>query len=284
MKTSNRRNLLVGLTVLVVLPLLVPSVGARSTYLAAWMNRYGNSQSANNASCQLCHENPGGGNGWNEYGWNVRQVFLAGGGIVNAFATVEQLDSDTDPTLSENLAEIDADTQPGWTVGLKNTLFFSGGATSQNQPPPGIVLGDLDPTIGVNFCTPSVVNSTGLGAVIAAKGSLLAADNDVTLVATNLPQNQFGYFIGGQTQGFIPNPGGSMGNLCLGGTIGRFIIQIRFSGPEGSFSIPLDIANLPPPLNSAVQPGETWNFQSWFRDKNPNTTSNFTDGLAITFQ
>ena len=36
-------------------------------------------------------------------------------------------------------------------------------------------------------------------------------------------------------------------------------------------------------LNLAVQAGETWLFQLWFRDVNPGNTSNFTDGIAITF-
>ena len=33
----------------------------------------------------------------------------------------------------------------------------------------------------------------------------------------------------------------------------------------------------------AIQSGETWNFQAWFRDSNPTATSNFTDGLEIQF-
>jgi hypothetical protein len=30
--------------------------------------------------------------------------------------------------------------------------------------------------------------------------------------------------------------------------------------------------------------GETWNFELWYRDNNPGPTSNFSDGLTITFQ
>ena len=37
-------------------------------------------------------------------------------------------------------------------------------------------------------------------------------------------------------------------------------------------------------MSSSVNAGETWNFTAWFRDVNPNQTSNFTDGLAIQFQ
>ena len=41
-------------------------------------------------------------------------------------------------------------------------------------------------------------------------------------------------------------------------------------------------AGSPPP--HTVLPGDTWNFQAWFRDMNPGPTSNFTDGVAVTFR
>ena len=45
----------------------------------------------------------------------------------------------------------------------------------------------------------------------------------------------------------------------------------------------IDLANFPPPIN-AVQVGETWNFQAWYRDFQLVATSNFTNGVSITFQ
>ena len=39
-----------------------------------------------------------------------------------------------------------------------------------------------------------------------------------------------------------------------------------------------------PPTRNLIQPGNTWNFQLWFRDQNPGTTSNTTDGVSILFQ
>ena len=38
------------------------------------------------------------------------------------------------------------------------------------------------------------------------------------------------------------------------------------------------------PLHGAVQPGESWNFQCWHRDLNPNPTSNFSDAVTILFE
>ena len=80
---------------------------------------------------------------------------------------------------------------------------------------------------------------------------------------------------------------GSQGNLCLAGPIGRFVGpgQILASGTTGSFTLMLDLNQLPTPtgLVSAL-PGDTWFFQAWFRDMGATgATSNFSDGVAVDF-
>ncbi len=84
------------------------------------------------------------------------------------------------------------------------------------------------------------------------------------------------------TQGLI-HPPGSQGMLCLGGQIGRFKDAVTPASAQGFATFEVDTNAIPgsPPL--AVQPGETWSFQVWCRDKNPSQTSNFTDGVAVTF-
>ena len=105
-------------------------------------------------------------------------------------------------------------------------------------------------------------------------------DNDVTLMVDQLPLH-FGYFLTSQTQGFF-NPPGSQGIICLSGTIGRYNqIANIIQGPCGSLQVDLTAIPVNPP--TAVLPGDTWNFQAWFRDNNPGLTSNFTDGVSITF-
>ena len=98
-------------------------------------------------------------------------------------------------------------------------------------------------TIGTSYCGPGVVNSSGASGVITATGATAVAANDVTLVASSLPANSFGFFLTSQTQSFIANPGGSQGNLCLGGNLGRYVGpgQIKNSGAAGSFSLALDL-------------------------------------------
>ncbi|MCP3916822.1 MAG: hypothetical protein GY711_14810 [bacterium] len=135
--------------------------------------------------------------------------------------------------------------------------------------------------LGTTYCAPAVINSTGQHGVISATGSHGVADNDLTLTAEQLPPS-FGYFLAGQTQGFT-NPPGSQGNICLMGDIGRYdeatdIIQ----GPTGE--IQLDLTSIPVNPPTAILPGDTWNFQCWYRDNNPEPTSNFTDAVSLTFQ
>ncbi len=138
-----------------------------------------------------------------------------------------------------------------------------------------------DTPIGSNYCGPAFPNSTGQPSVISATGSQGVVNNDVTLAADQLPPGQFAYFLAGQTQGFSMPPA-SQGNICLTGNIGRYdrvanIIQ----GPTGSIRIDLTAIPVNPPV--AVQPGDTWNFQCWYRDNNPGPTSNFTDAVSVTF-
>ncbi len=142
---------------------------------------------------------------------------------------------------------------------------------------------------GSNFCS-AVTNTTGQQASMSASGSVVVADNNLTLECTNMVPNQFAIFLIGTQPGFLANPGGSTGNLCLGGTIGRFnaLNQIRNTGATSSIDLQLDLTNMPLATgNFAVMPGETWHFEAWYRDGIPQigfVTSNFSDGLSITFQ
>jgi hypothetical protein len=135
--------------------------------------------------------------------------------------------------------------------------------------------------IGSNYCV-ATLNSSGQSAAILALGSDEVALNDLTLVAYNMPPGEFGYFITSETQGFVPGAGGSQGNLCVLGTIGRFNALIQMSDAQGIFGITVDLNAIP--LLGVVMAGETWSFQTWFRDNNPGSTSNFSDGLELMFQ
>ena len=134
-----------------------------------------------------------------------------------------------------------------------------------------------------NFCGPAVQHSGGVSATIRGFGSQLIADNDITLFAENLPANEFGYFVLGTEIAFNPVVPGSQGVLCVGGSLGRYngIFEIFNSGNLGEGQLTIDLSAMP--FNPAVPAvsGEVYHFQCWFRDQNPGSTSNFTDGLRV---
>lgn len=103
---------LLPLVASVFLMFLVPSTHAKSTYTTTWNSLYSASNSASNAGCALCHISIVGG-GLNDYGSD--QTNSTAGMIANRIVDVEGIDSDADLTLSSNLSEISANTQPGWT-------------------------------------------------------------------------------------------------------------------------------------------------------------------------
>ena len=139
--------------------------------------------------------------------------------------------------------------------------------------------------ISTNYCTANN-NSTGSPASMSASGSLSVAANNLTLQASGLPNNSFGFFLTALNRGFIANPGGSQGNLCLSGNIGRYVGpgQIKNSGATGQISLTVNLAQHPTPSGPVqVMPGETWRFTAWYRDANPAATSNFADGIEFVF-
>jgi PKD repeat protein len=116
---------------------------AFSGYGRLWERLYPESSSGA-ASCAMCH------NGfrlsqYNAYGWDIRLGLDARLSITQAIVAAEDLDSDGEG--STNWEEIDANTQPGWTVGPNNTTFDSRGNMQPNQMAPGSVPGELDPVV-----------------------------------------------------------------------------------------------------------------------------------------
>ena len=149
---------------------------------------------------------------------------------------------------------------------------------------------DLDTTpdsplfgsLGTSHCSPANPNSTGQSGQIVALGSDLASDGLLVVEARSLPPGELGYFLVSGSAGFVPFPGGSQGNLCLGGKIGRFVSQVGVVDAAGRFSIEVDTSWLPT-LRVAIQPGDSWYFQAWHKDQNPQPTSNFTDAVSIKY-
>ena len=156
--------------------------------------------------------------------------------------------------------------------------------------PPGLAdvgayeLGGFGQTVHCN----AVPNSTGVPGRIFTQGSAEVSAAATTLVASALPPNVFGFYVVGTAVGFTANPGGSQGNLCVSGTIGRLsrnsLGEILPSGPGGQASLTVDLTQLPTPSGTeSVMPGDTRIFQFWYRDANPLQTSNCTEAVEIHF-
>jgi len=153
----------------------------------------------------------------------------------------------------------------------------------------------LPTTVGTAYCS-GVPNSSGHIGVVGAFGSAQITANDLTIGADGLPPAAATLFLCSRTQGMVTQPGGSQGDLCLGGAIGRFVSQVGLADSSGAFLMSTDpvfapqtfsLGALPQPTGSvAAMVGETWNFQAWHRDfvQGLGPTSNFTEGLSITFQ
>ena len=141
-------------------------------------------------------------------------------------------------------------------------------------------------SLGSNYCTANP-NSTGAFARVSAGGSASVAANNMTLRCDQMPTSSFAFFLTSRTQGFIANPGGSQGNLCLGGGIGRYVGpgQIQNSGTQGQVALGLNLTQTPQPTGTAsIAAGETWYFTAWYRDVvGGSATSNFGNGLEVTF-
>ncbi|MDF1839581.1 MAG: hypothetical protein P1V35_17060 [Planctomycetota bacterium] len=136
-----------------------------------------------------------------------------------------------------------------------------------------------------SYCD-SADNSTGAMASMNFEGRTSLIADTFRAGVSNLPPNQFGYFLVSQTQGTGIMPPGSQGTLCVGGSIGRFNRpgEVQFSGTSGSVLMDIDLSNIPQPNGpTAILPGETWNWQFWYRDNNPTSTSNLSDGNSVTF-
>lgn len=125
----------------------------------------------------------------------------------------------------------------------------------------------VERNIGEPSACAQAPNSTGATGELEAIGSRLLAFNDLSLRATALPPQQFALLLVSRETGFTANPGGSAGNLCLGGAIGRYVNQILPTDASGAVTFPVDLTAIPrPSMFEASSPGDLWRFQAWHRD------------------
>ncbi|MEM9801652.1 MAG: hypothetical protein AAGA20_15100 [Planctomycetota bacterium] len=138
-----------------------------------------------------------------------------------------------------------------------------------------------DGPVGIESC-PAVPGSFGVPAVLTGLGSVDVSTDRLVLNVENISSASASIMLASQTPDFVPGAGGSMGNLCVGGSILRLPGPIKVVGPQSARSFRAQLSGLAPGV--AVQPGESWVFQMWYRDSfGSMPTSNFSNGLLVQF-
>ncbi len=136
------------------------------------------------------------------------------------------------------------------------------------------------PACGIESYCDSATNSTGQTALLGVTGSLNVSDAQLDYSVTDLPPNRPGIFFMSQATTNLPGFGGSQGVLCVGAPQLRYD-GVQFSDSNGQVSFSPDFGNLP--QGAVFSPGSTWHLQFWYRDSNPNPTSNTSNGVRIRF-
>jgi hypothetical protein len=144
---------------------------------------YTNVLNGTNHTCQICHVDPLGGDGYNAYGWDMKQMMDLGMGPAEAMQAIASFDSDADPTGSSNFFEIFDDCQPGWSPGAVNTIYYDDGSTLVDQLPPAAILGLLDPDSPWTDLGNGLAGINGVP-ILVSDGDLLGGDPaSITLTA-----------------------------------------------------------------------------------------------------
>ncbi|MEM6673896.1 MAG: hypothetical protein AAF726_13715 [Planctomycetota bacterium] len=164
-------------------------------------------------------------------------------------------------------------------------LFTAEGPGGDDEVSGAFVADTAPKVVGAQYCQANE-NASGTSAWIRATGGNSLPGYNVTIRVQDLPESSFGYVIASLNSGFTANPGGSAGNLCLTGAIGRFTNQIVNSGLGGAVDVVIDTDAIPQPtgITSAVS-GDSWHFQYWTRDSQDGMpTSNFSNAVEVSFR
>lgn len=214
------------------------------------------------------------------FGDTLSTLISVGGGLVS----FQAVDSSGLVLSDVNLANVAPRSFPAAEFTVAEFAISDGVGGFAEGDLTAVVFGGDEP-IDDTYCL-SQPNSTGANGLLRAFGSTKASDNDVVMVASNLPTSTFGYLLASQTQSFTVFPGGSQGTLCLGGDIGRYVGpgQVQNTTGTDGFSLAIDLTQTPQPNGFVgIASGETWNFQVWHRDVGSQPTSNFSSAIEVTF-
>lgn len=135
-----------------------------------------------------------------------------------------------------------------------------------------------------SFCM-ATANSTGEEARTLTYGHGFVSTGNLLVATENLPVGQPVLLIASRAHSFIPPSDNTMGYQCVIGNLAIFRTQLRFAPYSRRVLFELDLTNFPTrPVSTSVQVGETWYFQSWYRDRVGIYTTNFSLPSEVLFQ
>jgi hypothetical protein len=158
-------------------------------------------------------------------------------------------------------------------------------------------------------CVPAGQHYLGGEVTLASSDVCTASATGLRLEATGGPVGEFGFFL------VAPNVAGAVnvfnGVLCLNAPMARYNGQVAAnqglpalnsvgqfdaagvlqnlvgtSTTGLGFDVPADLPYVP--VGQTIQPGESWSFQLWYRDRVgdppvPGSSANFSDALVVQF-
>ena len=189
-----------------------------------------------------------------------------------------------DGSLRSNAITASGLTGSGSAEGGLAVWVANGSSGTDGDVGAAVVENQLRSVVGSQYCGANA-NSTGSSAWITAVKTSQVPSGDLQLRVSDLPPGEFGIFVTSQGNGVTPNAGGSAGNLCVSGAIGRFNASVGMSSVNGTRNHFIGLGSLPTPTGTtSAQIGETWNFQYWTRDMvNGSATSNYSNAIAVSF-
>ncbi|MEZ6017751.1 MAG: hypothetical protein R3F49_21770 [Planctomycetota bacterium] len=135
-------------------------------------------------------------------------------------------------------------------------------------------------------CAPAPLNGLGRSVALSAAGSGLAGDI-LHLRAEGLqPGSMLGYLLTSLALAQPYPAAAGIGVLCLAAPLQRLTMTAQVADGSGSQRFAIDTGAIATPLGPvALQPGDSWCFQTWFRDRiGGAATSNTSDALRVTFR
>jgi hypothetical protein len=125
-------------------------------------------------------------------------------------------------------------------------------------------------------------NTTGDGASLTFAGIPSLSVGSLSITSSPVPANEFGIFFMGPSQilGMPIGTGVAFGDgrRCVGGSTLRF--PLRNSGAGGSTTEPAGLSA----FHGLIMPGDTWNFQHWYRNPGGSCGSAFNLSNALSVQ